>query len=190
LVPERSEGRDAPWCGTRQRSYNSAHSRTCGDCVCEGARVESAESKVERAADRTQRVTPVKVGCTRTSTTDEPPRRAVGRHSVIMTFLLKPTTKGPTQPPNSRLHHRTPELQRTPPLNLRPSFLCNQPTNRPTLSFYSEDGVVIYRSPWAGRGLGEADVTVCPDWTGPSWGPPFLGGNSARQGKPAHSTCV
>ena len=72
-------------------------------------------------------------------------------------------------------------------------FLCNQPTNPPnslSLSLYPEDGVVIYRSPWAGRGLGEADVTVRPDWTGPSWGPPFLGGVSARPGKPAHSTRV
>ena len=46
-----------------------------------------------------------------------------------------------------------------------------------TLSaLYPEDGVVIYRSPSAGRGLGEADVTVHPDWTGLPWGHPFWAG--------------
>ena len=29
LVPERFEGRDAPWCGTRQKLCSSVHSRTC-----------------------------------------------------------------------------------------------------------------------------------------------------------------
>ena len=38
------------------------------------------------------------------------------------------------------------------------------------------NGVIIYRSPSAGRGLGEADVTVRPDWTGLPWGRPFWAG--------------
>ena len=168
MEPERSVGRDAPWCGTRQRSCSSAHSRTCGDRVCEGARVESMESKVERGSRQDPTRDPV--GYTRTSTTDEPPRRDVGRHSAITTFLLQPTTKGPTQL-----------------TTFLPSFFA---TSQQTLSLYSEGAVVIYRSPRSGRGLGEADVIVRPDWTGPSWGPPFLGGVSARPGKPAHSTRV
>ena len=90
-----------------------------------------------------------------------------------------------------QLSHNQPTNERTnfqiQPANL---FLPQPTTNSPTLSLYSEDGVVIYRSPRSGRGLGEADVIVRPDWTGPSWGPPFLGGISARPGKPAHSTHV
>ena len=60
----------------------------------------------------------------------------------------------------------------------------------PHTELSSEDGVAIYRSISTVRSLGEADVTVRSDWTGPSWGPPFLGGISARPGKPAHSMRV
>ena len=60
--------------------------------------MESAESKVERGSRQDPTRDPVKVGYTRTSTTDGPPRRDVGRPSVITTFLLQPTTKGPTRP--------------------------------------------------------------------------------------------
>ena len=87
-----------------------------------------------------------------------------------------------------QLSHNQPTNQRTnfqiQPANL---FLPQPTTNSPTLSLYCEDGVVIYRSPRSGRGLGKTNVIVRPDWTGPSWGPPFLGGVSARPGKPAHS---
>ena len=72
-----------------------------------------------------------------------------------------------------------------PPKNQQPSFFLTQDhfTNSTTQPL-SEDRFVLYRSPRAGRGLGEADVIVHPDWTGPSWGPPFLGRVSARPASP------
>jgi len=114
--------------------------------------VESVESKVERGSRQDPTRDPVKVGCTRTSTTDRPPRRDVGRHSVITTFLLQPTTKGPTQlttflpclPPANgptELSHHQPTNEQT---NKR-TFKSNQRTSSsPTLSLYPEDGVVIF----------------------------------------------
>ena len=68
--------------------------------------------------------------------------------------------------------------------------LSTQPTNPPTLSALDpEDGGVIYRSPSAGRGLGEADVTVHPEWTGLPWGRPFWAGfRPYRETRPLH-TC-
>ena len=48
---------------------------------------------------------------------------------------------------------------------------------------------VIFRSPSAGRGLGEADVTVRPDWMGLSCGRPFWTGfRPYREARPLH-TC-
>ena len=156
LVPECSEGRDAPWYGTRQRSCSSAHSRTCGDwrpCLRRSPGGERGVQGMNGAADRSR---------TR-------PRPGRGLFSYFTT--------------NQRTNERTfKSNQRTS------SSLNQQRTLR--LSLYSEDGVVIYRSPRSGRGIGEADVIVRPDWTGPSWGPPFPGGVSARPGKSAHSTRV
>ena len=48
----------------------------------------------------------------------------------------------------------------------------------------------FYGPPRTGRGLGETDVTIRPDWTGSSWGPPFMGGASAKPGGPPPSMCV
>ena len=79
--------------------------------------MESAESKVEQGSRQDPTRDPVKVGCTRTSTTDGPPRRDVGRHPMITTFLLQPTTKGPTQ--------------------LTTFLLSLQPANEPTELFHS-----------------------------------------------------
>ena len=97
--------------------------------------------------------------------------------------------QGKTWVDTSQQRQRTHRTLR-PPKNQRPSFFLTQDhSTNSTTQPYSEDRFVLYRSPWAGRGLGEADVIVRPDWTGPSWGPPFLGGVSARPASPP-TPCV
>ena len=56
-------------------------------------------------------------------------------------------------------------------------------------ALHPEDGVVIYPSPSAGRGLGETGVTVRLDWMGLPWVRPFWAGfRPYREARPLH-TC-
>ena len=109
------------------------------------------------------------------------PRRITFQLTRRLTFQL-------THSPSQHTRLRTLRLSQPQPMN--PPTLSAS-TNEPSdsLSLYPEDGVVIYRPPSAGRGLGEADVTVRPDWTGLPWVRPFWAGfRPYRETRPLH-TC-
>ena len=126
------------------------------------------------------------------------PRRLTFQLTRRLTFQL---TRSPSQHECSD-SLSTPDHEPFDPLSTQPTnpptFSALQTMNPPTLlalnqrtlrlsQHNTEDGVLIYRLPSAGRGLGEADVTVRLDWTELPLVRPFWAG-FGQTGKPAHST--